>query len=163
MINKPLEFCTHLARAIRANVKTTTWKPLSPADQERRAAGYTSPNVPFPAGSVSPLMEPWGYVNGKITFASSFAPDTATGPSTPPPGWRPMRGTRWEKSLLISSCDLVQLSTITEEKARLTGTNPPEGSTYLAEFERQWRAAYRGAQAWDSDPYCWLIAFTLAV
>jgi hypothetical protein len=70
-------------------------------------------------------------------------------------------GLRSEKSVTITACDLVKLSTITEAEATLAGTIPPDGSTYLAEFERQWRSAYRGAQAWEADPLCWRIAFNL--
>jgi hypothetical protein len=72
-----------------------------------------------------------------------------------------MTGMRAEKTVLIKSCTLHQLSTITEAEAKLAGTVPPDGSTYLAEFERQWRGAYRGAQAWEADPLCWRVAFTL--
>ncbi len=161
MKGRPLEFCTHLARAVRDGAKTTTWKPLSAADQERRAEGYTSNDVPYPVGAVVPIMEAWGYVNGVITFASSFSTGRASDPFKPPVSFKPQFGTRTEKSATIVSCDLVKLATITEEEAKLAGTIPPDGGTFLAEFERQWRGNYKDALSWDKNPLCWRIAFTL--
>lgn len=161
MRSKPLEFCTHLARAVRDGVKTTTWKPLSPADQERRAAGYTSDDVPYVVGAIVPIMEAWGYVNGAVTFASTFSTGRATDPFAPPASFKPQLGARSEKSVKILSCDLVRLATITEAEAIRAGTIPPDGGTFLAEFERQWRSNYQGPLGWDANPLCWRVAFQL--
>lgn len=153
---KPLEFCAHLARAVRSGQKTVTWKPLALPDLARRRAGYAGAEVPFAAGSVSPIYEPWGTIGGETTYVSSFA-DGAV-----PAGFVRGRGLRSEISVLIESCRLVELSALTEAEAKLAGTLPPKGSTYLAEFERQWRGAYHGPQAWDAKPLCWRVAFRLA-
>lgn len=161
MRSKPLEFCTHLARAVRDGIKTTTWKPLSPADQERRAAGYTSNDVPYVVGSSTPIMEAWGYMNGAVTFASTFSTGRATDPFNPPPNFKLQHGARSEKSVTIKSCTLVRLATITEAEAVLAGTVPPDGGTFLAEFERQWRGNYKDVLGWDANPLCWRVAFTL--
>jgi hypothetical protein len=155
-----IQFCAHLARAIRDGLKTTTWKPLSAADNERRLAGYQSSAVPFAPGTILVMEEPWGLVGANIVLASSFTPARRSDAATPPDGWREM-GNRAGGTLTVVSCELRRLATITEEEAQLAGTLPPDGDTYLAEFERQWRGAYRGAQAWDASPYCWLIAFTV--
>ncbi len=161
MRSKPLEFCTHLARAVRDGAKTTTWKPLSPADQERRADGYTSNAVPYPVDAVAAIMEPWGHLNGAVAYASTFSTGRATDPFTPPAGFKAQYGTRSEKSATITSCTLVRLATMNEAEAVLAGTIPPDGGTFLAEFERQWRGNYKDALDWDANPFCWRVAFTI--
>jgi hypothetical protein len=155
-----LLFCAHLARAIHDGIKTTTWKPLSAADNDRRLDGYQGQEVLFAPGTILVMDEPWGLVGSKIVLASSFTPARRSDEATPPDGWRAMIGSRPGGTITVGSCSLRRLATITEDEARLAGTAPPDGDTYLAEFERQWRGAYRGGQAWDENPYCWLIAFT---
>jgi hypothetical protein len=157
-----IQFCAHLARAIHDGQKTTTWKPLSVADNARRLAGYQSNEVPFVPGTTLVMDEPWGLVGPNIVLASSFTPARRSDAATPPDGWRAMNGTRPGGKLTVASCSLRRLATITEDEAKLAGTIPPDGDTYRAEFERQWRGAYRDAQAWDANPYCWLISFTLS-
>jgi hypothetical protein len=156
-----IQFCAHLARAIHDGLKTTTWKPLSAADNVRRLAGYKSDEVPFDPGTILTLEEPWGVVGSKNVLASSFTPARRSDAATPPDGWRQMIGTRPSGTITVVACTLRRLATITEDEAKLAGTIPPDGGTYRAEFEAQWRGAYRGAQAWDENPYCWLLAFTL--
>ena len=158
---KTLLFCSHLARAIRLGHKTVTWKPLASADLERRANGFVTNVQPFFVGDIVRLEEPWGYLGSVITYESSFVNEKQSGPFTEPPGFRPVQGARGERTLTITGCDLRNLNTIDENEANLAGTIPPDGSTYLAEFERQWRGAYRDLQAWDANPLCWRIAFTL--
>lgn len=161
MRGKPLEFCTHHARAARAGTKTVTWKPLSPADQERRLLGYNDTPGPFIVGYTAQVMEPWGYVNGAVAFASSFVSDIATDPSNYPLGWKLMPGVRSERTATITAVSMRRLSTLTEEEAVLAGTPPPNGSTWLAEYQRQWNNTYRGTQAWGANPLCWRVTFAL--
>jgi hypothetical protein len=155
-----LVFCAHLARTIRLGLKTVTWKPLAPADLERRSAGYVSEAKPFTPGEVVTLIEPWGYRGGAVVYMSSFVNERQGAPFTIPDGFSPMQGTRGQRTLTIISCDLRNLHTLDEADARLAGAIPPDGEPYLVEFQRQW-TAYRGLQAWDANPLCWRISFTL--
>jgi hypothetical protein len=152
-------FCAHLARAIHDGIKTTTWKPLSPADNARRQDGFTGDAMPYSPGAVLVMDEPWGLVGSTIVFAATFTPARLSDPATPPAGFRPM-GNRDRIKLSVVSCSLRRLSTLTEDEALLAGTVPPHGDTYKAEFERQWRSTYRNTLAWDADPFCWRVAFT---
>lgn len=154
MHSKALEFCTPFARAARMGAKTTTWKPLSPADQARRAGGYTSDSVPYPIGAVTSILEPWGYLDGAIVYAATFSGD-------PPPNFKLQRGVRSAKKATIVSCDLVRLATMNEAEAVLAGAIPPNGVTALDEYKRQWGITYSGPLAWDANPLCWRVGFTV--
>jgi hypothetical protein len=158
---KSLEFCAHLARAIRNGVKKTTWKPLSIADQRRRASGLTPESVPYPIGSRPRMFEPWGTLNGGVVYVSSFCADTQNGQYDKPVGFQPGQGLKSEVSLYIVSCDLRKLQTITEQEAEEAGM-VTTGNTHREEFIRQWQGQYRGALAWEADPFCWLISFQIS-
>jgi hypothetical protein len=155
-------FCAHLARAVRLGHKTVTWKPLSPADIDRRINdGYVSNRTPFGIDEIVRMEEPWGYVNNAVVYASSFVNERRGGPFTIPAGFRPMDGMRGDRKLKITTCELRNLNTIDEVDATLAGTIPPDGGTYLAEFIAQWESAYRDTQAWAANPLCWHVTFTI--
>jgi hypothetical protein len=154
-IAKPLEFCAHLAAAVRAGKKTITYKPLSVADLKRRAQGFKGTGSPYQPGVVVGVVEPVGQVHGKRVFASSF-PEGA-----PPVGFISTGQWGTEISVTILDCKIVRLSTVTEAEAVLAGIAAPPSSTARAEFERQWRGAYHGPQGWDEDPLCWRVAFEI--
>jgi hypothetical protein len=158
---KSLEFCAHLAKAIRGGVKTTTWKPLSPADQERRAGGFTSGSVPYQQGAHARMFEPWGTKDGGVVYVSSFCADTQNGEYTTPAGFRAGQGLKSEIDLYIVSCALRKLQTITEQEAVEAGMIPVE-NTHREEFIKQWQGQYRGALAWGANPFCWLVSFQIA-
>lgn len=161
-IAKHLEFCAHLAASVRDGSKTVTYKPLSPGDLQRRTEGFTSDDVPYPVGAASRIFEPCGFGPSGRIFESSFTPKDARAPRTPPAGFRPTARLDTELVAKILACDLVKLSSVTEADAAKAGIVAPAGSTRRAEFERQWREAYRGPQAWEQDPLCWRIEFVLA-
>lgn len=161
MSSKPLTFCAHLARAVRAGRKTTTWKPLSPGDMERRRGGGAANVQPYKSGDVVPVLEPYGFVHGEPTYYSSFVSDEYGVRAEFPPGFIPAPGTRAERHARIVGCELRELATITEDDARSAGMVPVNGRTHLEEFERQWRDAYAGGQSWEAQPLCWRIEFEL--
>lgn len=159
---KSIIFCAHLARAVRLGHKTITWKPLSPDDIDRRVNdGFVTNEKPFNVDDVVRMEEPWGYLNGVVTYASSFVNEKRSGAFTTPIGFHPVQGTRGDRTLKITGCDLRNINTIDEADAHLAGTIPPDGGTYLAEFIAQWGGAYRDQQAWPANPLCWRISFTL--
>jgi hypothetical protein len=159
-IAKHLEFCAHLAAAVRDGSKTVTYKPLSPGAITRHAQGVVSEKVPYPVGSVARIFEPSGRGPGGIVFESSFTSKDATKQRKPPADFRPTGQLDTELTVTILASTIVKLSSITEADARLSVV-APAGSTARAEFERQWRAAYRGPQAWEQDPLCWRIDFAI--
>lgn len=157
---KSLEFCPHLSRAIRDGKKVTTWKPISAAELAKLAADPAF--RPFAIGAVCQIMEPWGKALGKDVFSSSFS--EAFRIAKPPPRFVPMPGLRSEVGVTITACEVRKLSTITESDAIKAGTIPVDpDTTFRAAFERQWKSAYGGAQAWDADPSCWVISFQLVL
>ncbi len=160
--SKPLEFCAHLAKAVRRGTKTTTWKPLSKADQQRRTEGYSNDIGPFIVGDTVRMMEPYGTVGREVVFFSSFVQDGYGMSYDVPVGFQRGHDMWTGVSLLIESCELKKLSDMNEQEAILSGMVPGEGRTHLQEFEKQWRDAYKGAQGWDSDPWCWRVQFRIS-
>jgi hypothetical protein len=159
-IAKALAFCAHLATAVRDGTKTVTYKPLSPNDLARRAAGWKGEATPYPVGAKTQIYEPCGHAATGKVFESSFTPKDARAERNAPASFRPITRLESELTATIVACELVKLSTLTESDARKSVV-APAGSTALSEFERQWRATYRGPQAWEMDPLCWRIAFTV--
>lgn len=168
--NYPIEFCSHLVRAILAGTKTVTHKPLS-ADGRARLA----------ADGAAAIVSPYGGV-GDALWIRSWADDGRGGPiyvhayrrhhelagvhgvamdevrAGPPPLSNPRHPLLWLDVLEVT---LTTVSTVTEEIAAAAGIVAVGGRTGLQEFARQWDGAYRSPLTITENPACWRIRFAL--
>lgn len=144
-MNRPIEFCRHLAIAILDGSKTTSHKPLSTAELATLAAGRT-PRCPFGVAGDTLTLLRWRKSGQSVVLVSEDL-DSDQEKRCPYP--------RIELAVLETS--IVKLHDVTDEIAGTAGLKPPT----RAEFQRQWSGTYRGPQAWEQNPACWLVRFAL--
>jgi hypothetical protein len=162
MAEHMVEFCTHLARAVRDGIKTLTWKPFSQADMEAYRSG-AQPTSPF--GIVNDTLwvrEPWALdADNHVHFLGELAAPGFRAALTPIGGLKgqltPLPRERAELFLRVTELQIAPLHSVTEESAQAAGMLPTGGRTHREEFEHQWRTIYRGPQAWDANPICWRV------
>jgi hypothetical protein len=166
MAEYPIDFCIHLARAIRRHQKTATYKPLSSQQLAQRTANKPVTPSYGQIGDVLWMREPWGTdANGATLYQADYAmdgwhgklalPDDFVGPT----GMLPRERAR--SLLTVVTIDIVDLQVVDEAAAKAAGTLPTEDrTTYLDEFKAQWDDAYR-KQTWATNPLCWRVTYTI--
>lgn len=165
MSEYPIDFCTHLARAIAKNQKTRTYKPLSPREQQLHAANQPVPSPYGQIGDVLWVREPYGFLDGKVVYRADYAGDGYRARADLPVDIEitaaAMARPQARSLLVVRSIDIVNLQSVDEAAAVAAGTLPSQGrATYLDEFKTQWDEAYR-RQTWESNPRVWQVTFTL--
>jgi hypothetical protein len=161
-----VDFCTHLARAIRKGQKTVTYKPLTPDEVALHTKAMPVPCPYGQAGDTLWVRESWGTLPNKtIAFEADYAGDGQGAVLKLPVGFIPGNASLTQQQarsiLTVKSIDIINLHTITEADAQAAGTLPTHRRTkHLDEFVAQWNAAYP-RWPFSSGPLVWKIAFTV--
>lgn len=166
MSEYPVDFCTHLARAVHQRQKTATYKPLSSAQRAQRAAKQPVTSTYGRVGDTLWVREPWGTGDGGVTlYQADFALDGWGARTQLPssfvgcPG--PLSRDRARTLLTVTAIDIVDLQVVDEVAARAAGTIPTQDrTTYLDEFKAQWDDAYLKL-TWVTNPLCWRVTYTI--
>jgi len=165
MSEYPIDFCVHLALAVKKRQKTVTYKPLSRTELALQTAGKPVPSPYGQVGDVLWVREPAGDLNGHVAYQCdymlgdgyrtrvSLPDDFMSGP--------PITRDQARLLLTVQAVDIVNLQTVDEVAAKAAGTIPVLGrTTFLDEFKAQWNEAYR-LQPWDTNPSVWRVTFVV--
>jgi hypothetical protein len=165
MSENPVDFCNHLALAVKKRQKTVTFKPLNRSQAAAHVAGQS---VVCPYGQVGDVLwvrEPAGTSNKLLVYQCDYATrDGYKAPLALPDDFEtvpPIERNQARLLLTVQAISIVALQTVDEAAATLAGTIPSEGrATFLQEFKAQWDEAYR-QQAWNTNPLCWRVSYVL--
>lgn len=167
---RPIDFCLHLAAAIRQGKKTIAYKPLPAVSAARYRADKTPPPPMYgAAGDVLWMREPFAIGadgNGNIDYPAARASTRydakitdAAGPIT-----RASTMTRAQASIVLKLVEVtvVRLSDdLTEDRARAAGMTPRDRRSCREEFIAQWNEAYGKGLIVAKNPPVWRLSFAI--
>lgn len=163
---RPIDFCLHLAAAVRQGKKTITYKTLPPASAQRY---LTTKALPPPmyglVGDFLWMREPYAIeANGSVDYLAARAStkyDTRV--ATAGQAMHASTMTRDLASIVLKLTEVtvVRLSDdLTEERAKTAGMDPRDKRSHRAEFIAQWDEAYKGLTV-ATNPAVWRLSFVI--
>lgn len=167
---RPIDFCLHLAAAIRQGKKTLAYKPIPAAALARYLADGSVPAPVYGgAGDHLWLREPFVRAQNGVVYAGASATtkyDTKVGDGVGRPILPSTQMTRDQASILLAISEVVVVrldDDLTDATALAAGMDPRDARSPRDEFVAQWDEAYPGGLAVASNPPVWRIAFSVLV
>lgn len=165
---RPIDFCLHLAAAIRQDKKTLAYKPLPFASATRFLASKTQPAPMYGAvGGLLWMREPYAIGPDGIVDYPATRASTRYDARISDSRWSIAHAstmTRAQASIMLKLVEVavVRLSDdLTEDRARAAGMTPRDSRSCREEFIAQWDEAYGKGFAVAKNPPAWRLSFVL--
>jgi hypothetical protein len=168
MSEHPIDFCLHLAAALRQGKKTIAYKTLPAASRARYLNAGAQPAPAYGvAGDVLWVREPFAISAAGVDFPATRATtkyDTVIAAPSIMPILPAPQMTRQQAGVLLELVDarVVRLAEdLTEASAIAAGMDPRDGRSPVEEFIAQWDAAYGEGLAVAKNPPVWRLSFVV--
>jgi hypothetical protein len=165
---RPIDFCLHLAAAVRQGKKTIAYKPMPAASAARYLANKTAPEPAYGAiGDDLWMREPFALTASSVVYPAAVT-TTKYNAQIPADFPRPilpaalMTRDQAVVVMALTGVAVVRLSDdLTEARALAAGMNPRDSRSCRDEFIAQWDEAYGKGLTVASNPPVWRLSFKL--